>query len=235
MSFAPAAMVFDFDGVIVDSERLHHATMVEVMEGMGAEFSWEFYRDELMGRDDRGAFAYLLERAGREATPEAVKDLIDRKAVLFTALAAAGRVPGYPGAADFVRAVAERFPVGLCSGALRSDIVPVLPHLGLEGVFSAMVTADDVARSKPDPASYLRCVELLAQQFPEAGISGATCLAFEDTPDGMASAKRAGLFVVGIASQLPEARLLESGAQLVMDRLGEWTVDEMLRRLSGGV
>jgi len=66
----PAAVLFDFDGVIVDSERLHHETMVAAMAGEGPACDWAFYRDNLMGLDDRGAFALLLARAGIEPRPE---------------------------------------------------------------------------------------------------------------------------------------------------------------------
>ena len=89
----PAAVLFDFDGVIVDSERLHHETMVEAMAGEGPAAPWEFYRENLMGLDDRGAFAVLLKRAGIAATPEEIRRRVERKASLFAKHAAAGRVP----------------------------------------------------------------------------------------------------------------------------------------------
>lgn len=219
MTGFPAAIVFDFDGVLVDSERLHCETMAEVMKGLGPPFDWAFYQENLMGLDDRGAFARLLERAGTEPSPEAVRRLVVRKAERFAALAGQGRVPAYPGAADFVRACAAAAPVGLCSGALRSDIEPVLASLGIADCFAETVTADDVERSKPDPASYRRCVQLLAARFPEAGIAPAACVAIEDTPDGIASARGAGLAVLGVASHLAPDRLLAAGASAAVASL----------------
>ena len=150
----PAAVLFDFDGVIVDSERLHHETMVEAMAGQGPATPWAFYRENLMGLDDRGAFAVLLPRAGIAPTPAEIRKRVERKAALFAKHAADGRVPALPGAVDLIRACAAAGPVGLCSGALRSDIDPVLAALGAAGCFAVRVTADDVHRSKPEPASY---------------------------------------------------------------------------------
>ena len=92
----PAAVLFDFDGVIVDSERLHHETMVEAMAGQGPATPWEFYREHLMGFDDRGAFAVLLERAGIDPTPEEVQRRIARKAELFAQHAAAAAYRRFP-------------------------------------------------------------------------------------------------------------------------------------------
>ena len=219
----PAAILFDFDGVIVDSERLHHETMVEAMAGQGPATPWEFYREHLMGFDDRGAFAVLLERAGIDPTPEEVQRRIARKAELFAQHAAAGRVPAFPGAADLVRACAAAGPVGLCSGALRSDVDPVLAALGIADCFSEKVTAEDVPASKPDPACYRLCVARLAARFPARGIAPGTCVAIEDTDDGIVSARGAGLPVVAVATNLPADWLRAAGAAAVVDRLAGLT------------
>ena len=215
----PAAVLFDFDGVIVDSERLHHETMVEAMAGAGPATPWEYYRENLMGLDDRGAFAVLLRRAGMEPAPEEIRRRIARKAALFAKHAADGRVPAFPGAAELVRACAATGPVGLCSGALRSDVDPVLAALGIAERFAATVTADDVAASKPDPACYRLCMERLAAQFPKRGIAPATCVAIEDTTDGIASARGAEIPVVAVATNLPAAALRAAGAAAVVETL----------------
>lgn len=215
----PAAILFDFDGVIVDSERLHHETMVEAMAGDGPATPWSFYHETLMGLDDRGAFAVLLKRAGIEPTPEALQVRIDRKAILFAEHAEAGRVAALPGAVALVRACAVAGPVGLCSGALRSDIEPVLKALDIGDCFSAQVTADDVPASKPDPMSYRLCMEQLAARFPARGIAPSTCVAIEDTTDGLASARGAGIAVVAVASNLPIDLLQAAGAAAVVDTL----------------
>jgi beta-phosphoglucomutase len=219
----PAAVIFDFDGVIVDSERLHCETLAEAMAGAGPAFDWEFYRAHLMGLDDRGAFAILLPRAGIEPGPAEIRRRIERKAGLFAKHAAAGRVPAFPGSVALIRACAAAGPVGLCSGALRSDIEPVLAGLGVAGCFAVQVTAEDVHRSKPDPASYRLCVERLAARFPGRGIAPAACVAIEDTRDGVASARGAGIPVVAVATNLPAAVLRQAGAAGVVESLSGLT------------
>ncbi len=229
---APAATLFDFDGVIVDSERLHHETLVEAMAGQGPATPWEFYREHLMGLDDRGAFAVLLRRAGLEPTPDELRRRIARKAELFARHAAAGRVPEFPGAVELIRACAAAGPVGLCSGALRSDVDPVLAALGVAACFSEKVTAEDVAVSKPDSACYRLCVERLAARFPQRGIAPAACVAIEDTTDGIAAARGAGIPVVAVATNLPADVLLRAGAAAVVASLAGLT-PERLAELAG--
>lgn len=228
----PAAVLFDFDGVIVDSERLHHETMVEAMAGDGPATPWEYYRENLLGLDDRGAFAALLKRAGIEPTSQEIRRRIARKAALFAKHAAEGRVPAFPGASDLVRACAAAGPVGLCSGALRSDVDPVLAALGLADRFAERVTAEDVAASKPDPACYRLCVERLAARFPGRGIVPAACVAIEDTADGIAAARGAGIPAVAVATNLPAEALRAAGAAAVVDTLAGLT-PECLRALAG--
>ncbi len=215
----PAAILFDFDGIIVDSERLHHETMVAAMAGAGPATPWEFYQEHLMGVDDRGAFAVLLERAGIVPTPDEIQRRIAVKAKLFAAAAAAGRAPVLPGAVALVRACATQGPVGLCSGALRSDIRPILNALEIADCFAEMVTADDVPQSKPDPACYRLCVARLAARFPAAGITPAACVAIEDTADGIRAARGAGIPVVGVATTTAAALLQAAGARRVFAAL----------------
>ncbi|MBR6022405.1 MAG: HAD family phosphatase [Kiritimatiellae bacterium] len=211
----PAGVVFDFDGVLADSERVHCRTLSEVLEEMGFKgVGWEEYARDLMGFDDRDAFRSSLEARGAVPEEGLVRRCVAEKARRFAALAEAGEVPAMPGAAAFVRECAARVPVGLCSGALRSDTGPVLRKMGLEDVFSAVVTAEDVAKSKPDPESYRLCAERL-------GVDAARCVAFEDSEDGVRSARGAGFRVAGVMTTLGEAELRAAGAEWVVAGLGE--------------
>lgn len=112
--------------------------------------------------------------------------------------------------------------MGLCSGALRSDVEPVLAALGIADRFAEKVTAEDVPASKPDPTCYRLCVARLATRFPDRGIAPAACVAIEDTGDGIAAARGAGIPVVAVATNLPADWLRAAGAAVV-DRLAGLT------------
>ncbi|MDR0993722.1 MAG: HAD family phosphatase, partial [Verrucomicrobiota bacterium] len=223
----PTAVLFDFDGVIADSERLHHQTMVEVMGETGPETPWSFYRENLMGMDDRAAFAFLLKRSGVAATPEAVREKMAQKAVLFARYAAEGRVPVFPGAVRLIRSCMGRVPLGLCSGAVKSDIDPIVSALGLDEAFAVRITAEDVPQSKPHPASYQLCVEALAALFPQRDIRPGTCLAIEDSPDGIASAHAAGVPVLAVATNCTQEELRATPAFASVPSLDDMILESL--------
>ena len=115
-------------------------------------------------------------------------------------LAAAGALPPYAGLLELIALFnTHAVKLGLCSGALRTDIEPILSTLGLEDQFLVMVTADDVARSKPDPESYEKAWRALAEHTGLALESRAKVWAIEDTPEGLRSAGGAGLIGIGVA------------------------------------
>ena len=132
--------------------------------------------------------------------------LIDEKGRAFQRTIATGVEP-YPGVVELIRSIAGNLPLALCSGALPSDIHPILTQLGIDGAFDVIVTAADVAASKPDPESYALAVARLAARFPDHGDHSRTCLAIEDTPAGIASATGAGLKVLAVTNSYPEERL----------------------------
>jgi beta-phosphoglucomutase len=214
----PAAVIFDFDGVIVDSEPLHYRAFMEVLAPHGIACTWDEYREHYMGFDDRDGFRAFFALAGRTITPSILLELTAAKAATFQTVVADGVVP-YPGVLELIDALGKVLPLALCSGALRSDILPVLEKFNLEGVFQVIVTADDVAVSKPDPASYRLAVESLAQLLPDLGISPGKVLAIEDTPAGITSALAAGLRVLGVTNNYPAGRLVREGCLLVVDSL----------------
>ncbi len=210
------AVIFDFDGIIVDTEPLHYRAFQQILEPLGLGYSWDEYVGRYMGFDDRDAFVEAFAATGQQLSHDTLEQLIDRKARIFQEVIASGVAP-YPGVVRLATELAEKVPVALCSGALPSDILPILNLLSLEKVFSVMVTAADVAASKPDPASYRLAVERLQSAFPQHGIEPATCLAIEDTPAGIASAKGAGIRVVGVTNSYPADHL--TSASTVIDSL----------------
>lgn len=209
------AVIFDFDGVIVDTEPLHYKAFQEILVPLGLGYSWQEYLELYMGFDDRDAFRESFRAAGRTLSADALKNLIDDKAEAFLKIVSVGVAP-YPGVVELIRSISGNLPLGLCSGALRSDIDPILAQLGLSDAFDTLVTADEVAASKPDPQSYRLTLQRLQELFPDR-IAPAASLAIEDTPAGIASATGAGLKVLSVTNSYPEDRL--TGACRVVDSL----------------
>lgn len=218
------AVVFDFDGIIVDSEPLHYRAFQKVLEPLGAGYTWAEYLDKYMGYDDRDAFREAFSIAGIMLSDERLAQLIAMKASLFHEVAAEG-VTAYPGVIELIKSLAGNIPLAICSGALRSDIEPVLQMLSLSAAFDCMVTAEEVPHSKPDPASYRLAIEKLQQLFPSVSITAAESVAIEDTPAGITSAKRAGLKVLSVTNSYPAEEL--HSADMIVASLAAVAVEEL--------
>lgn len=211
-----SAVIFDFDGIIVDTEPLHYKAFQEILVPLGLGYSWEEYLARYIGFDDRDAFRESFLAGGKALADSELHRLIGAKARAFQEIITAGVEP-YPGVVTLIRAIAGNLPIGLCSGALTMDIEPILRQLGIASLFDVVVTADDVPVSKPDPASYRLALSRLQERFPGLEISAGRALAIEDTPAGIASAEGAGLRVLAVTNSYPEEKL--TGAFRVVDSL----------------
>jgi beta-phosphoglucomutase len=209
------AVIFDFDGIIVDTEPLHYKAFQELLVPLGLGYSWEQYLEQYLGFDDRDAFKEAFRAGGRPLSDQELKALMEAKAGAFQTIVSVG-VAAYPGVVELIRSLSGTLPLALCSGALRSDIDPILVQLGLTGAFDTLVTADEVAASKPDPESYRLAVQRLQEIYP-GRIDATASLAIEDTPAGIASATGAGLKVLAVTNSYPKERL--TGAVKVVDCL----------------
>ncbi|RII27871.1 MAG: HAD family hydrolase [Geobacter sp.] len=201
-----AGVIFDFDGIIVDTEPLHYKAFQEILVPLGLGYDWDEYLGHYIGFDDRDAFREVFRLNGRGLSADELQRLIGEKAGAFQKIISTGVEP-YPGVVELISSLSGRLPVGLCSGALRSDIEPILAQLGLSRAFDSVVTADEVSASKPDPESYALAVQRLAETFPDRPIIPSACIAIEDTPAGIASATGAGLKVLAVSNSYPSERL----------------------------
>jgi HAD superfamily hydrolase (TIGR01509 family) len=197
------AVIFDFDGVLVNSEPLHFRALHEALLGEGIAISEEEYLREYVAYDDRGSIRIALERHGRPSSPDRIKAVAAVKAEAFERLMA--EVPFYPGARELVRGLAAEMPLAIASGARRAEIERILRAGGLRDAFAAVVGADDVTRTKPDPEPYLAAHALIAPLAP--ALAAAECLVFEDTLVGIAAGRAAGMKVVGVAQTYPASKL----------------------------
>jgi beta-phosphoglucomutase len=205
------AVIFDFDGVIVDTEPLHYAAFQRLLKPLGLGFSWEQYVETYMGFDDRDAFIEAFKGHGSGLTTTELQDLIERKAILFQEIIGDG-ISAYPGVVNLIRSIHEsRTPLAICSGALRSDIEPILGTLGIANCFDVIITAEDVARSKPDPECY-RMAHAGLNAFHSLNIPAQQVLAIEDTPAGISAAQGAGLQVLAVTNSYPARQLTQANA-----------------------
>jgi len=190
------AVLFDMDGLLVDTEPLWFETETEVMARLGAPWS-KADQERLLGGSMRHTVGYLLAKATRPATPAEVARWMMEG---MLRRAAAGRVVIRPGARELLTEVAVAgIPHALVTGSQREFTEAVVASTGL--TFTVTVTGDDVTRPKPDPEPYLLAAKLL-DAVPE------NCVALEDSPNGVTAATAAGCQVIAVPSliPIPEAR-----------------------------
>jgi len=213
------AVVFDFDGVLANSEPLHFRAFRDILAAEGLTLTEDAYYTRYLGYDDVGAFRAIAADQGRRIDDAEVTSWVARKAERLEALERGVSVL-FPGAREAITRMAGTGPIAIASGALRGEIMRVLQREQLTSLFSAVVAAGDTPASKPDPAPYSKAVELLRQLIGDSLRPG-ECVAIEDSHWGLVSAKGAGLRTVGITNSYAAVDLHE--AELVINHLDDLT------------
>jgi beta-phosphoglucomutase len=211
----PRAVLFDFDGVIVNSEPLHFYAFHDVLKDERVEITEDEYYRELIGFDDRGSFRHVFEKRGLPLEPKTLLALMARKSRVMMQLIHERRFSALPGVEEFVRGLWRTTPLAICSGALREEIEAMLEGVSLRDCFSVIVAAEDVTVGKPDPQGYLLTARLLTEKIkPAAPLKPADCLVVEDAPTVIRSAKAAGFPTLGVASSHPLLKLADADWQV---------------------
>ena len=208
------AVIFDFNGVLVDDESVHFDLFREVLAESGVALTERQYHDRYLGYDDRQCFETVLMDVGRSPRPEEVEAMIATKADRYIPRAELG-LRYFPDAARAVSDMASRWPVAINSGALRPEIEFSLEKLGVREKVSAIVSAEDATNGKPDPEGYLLALDALRAIHGE-DLEAAHCLVFEDSLAGIESAKGAGMWAVGVSNTYAEDALRGAGADAVI-------------------
>ena len=214
------AIVFDFDGVLADSEPLHLRAYQEVVEWMGGALPREEYYARYLGFDDQGVFRTLSEDRGWGLTDARIAELIAEKTRALAEIVAETDVL-YPGASECLARLAGIWPLGIASGALKHEIKAILERRSLGGYFRFIVAAGDTPASKPAPDPYALASRL-------HGVKAGSCVAIEDSRWGIESAKAAGLWCIGITHTYAVSELLR--ADTIVSSLDELT-PELIRSL----
>ena len=202
------ALLLDFNGTLSEDEPLLCTIFQKLFDEAGKPLSEDEYYAQLAGFSDREIIRMWL---GREDPA-----LLDRKTERYRELADGSTVSDE--ARQAVRLAAERVPVAVVSGSARAEIEPVLEAAGVRDAITAVVSVDDVTRSKPDPEGFLIALDLL-------GIEAAEAAAVEDSPAGVAAAKAAGLYCAAVTTSFGPERLSQA------DELSERFDRDLIARL----
>jgi beta-phosphoglucomutase len=224
------AIVFDFDGVIADSEPLHLQAFQQVLAEEGVALSAADYYSRYLGYDDAGTFRAVARDRGLAMGDGDVAALVERKSLAMQRLLDGGAVL-FPGAREFVLEAAAAVPLAIASGALRHEIDEVIEGAGMAGLFQAIVASGDTPESKPSPAPYRLAFDRL-RATTGRDLDPGRCVAIEDSRWGVASAQAAGLRCVGVTHTYEAGEL--AGAELVVSDLRALTLPALDRLCARG-
>ena len=216
------ALLFDFNGVLVDDEEHHCETLRDVLRAEGIDLSREQYYAHYLGFDDRMSFVEAFRRAHRTPMAEYIDRLIVEKSRAYEERVKR-ELALVPGAADFVARAAERFRLAVVSGALRREIDLALERAGLRRYFEVIVAAEDVRACKPDPEGYLA-----AHTGLEAAgrLRRERCVVIEDSLPGLGAARAAGMPCVMLTTSHPAHAVRD--ADVVWESFAGHDPDELL-------
>ena len=196
------AIFFDMDGTLIDSDPVHASVFVDFLAERGVDLDPDDYVTRMHGRQNRDIFTEFLPGEDPRAM-DAAKEAAFRDRVT-------PEFPMIPGALSFLKGLQNSpLKLGVVTNACGANLATVLDALDLGQFFQHRVSADDVSHGKPHPALYLNAMEALEVRAQDAVV-------FEDSPSGVASARAAGLSVIGVASSLSPAQLIELGATHVI-------------------
>jgi len=199
------AVIFDFNGVVVDDERIHFNAFKKVLQEEGISLTESDYYTHYLGMDDRGCFQATHRSAGRSLDDDSLRLLIERKAVHYRTLIESGVII-FPGVRELLRDLAPRFPLAIASGALRHEIEEILAKSGLRDFFRVIVSAEDVSAGKPNPEIFLRALDLM-NRWGDTPIMATQCLVIEDSKEGISAAKGAQMMCLAVTNSYPASEL----------------------------
>jgi HAD superfamily hydrolase (TIGR01509 family) len=221
------AVIFDFDGIIANTEPLHFAALTRTLAEIGIELTESAYYADYLGYDDRGCFIAALTASGRPIDHPTLARLTERKARAYLE-SVKDHLVIFPGIPEFVREAAALFPLAVASGALRHEIDYILEQIGLRKAFAHITSAEDVTRGKPDPQPFLHALEGLRRQRDRL-LNPESCLVIEDSLPGIRGAKAAGMRVLAVSNTHTVQDLHEAHASV--DNVKEIDLAELRSRL----
>ena len=223
------SVIFDFDGVIADSEALHLCAFNEALAPFGMKITVEDYYKTFLGLTDADCFRELIGKHQKIFGQTPVETLLQNKKIAFEKLART-EATIIAGVREFLETLqANKIPMAICSGALLPEIELILKGGGLRDFFSAIVSAEQVKRGKPFPDGFLLALEKLNEKTRSA-IAANECIVVEDSHWGLEAAKAAGMHTIAATNSYIAEQL--SMAEKIVARLDELTISD-LQKLCG--
>lgn len=222
------SIFFDFNGVIIDDETIQMNVYKEILKEHDINLTEEWYFGAL-GMDDKTFIKSMFDRSKKPITESVLESVLAAKTDLHRKRLEE-ELPLFPGVLTFLKAASRHFSLGLVSMANSVEIGYVFERANLAPLFSVLVMAEDVKVCKPAPDCYQRGLEKLNEKrqterllplLPEE------CLAIEDAPPGIQSARAVGMRTLGVTNTVSEEALRSAGADVVTHSLADWTVDSV--------
>ncbi|MGB7293589.1 MAG: HAD family phosphatase [Thermodesulfobacteriota bacterium] len=212
------AIVFDFDGIIVDAEPVHLKTFQEVLGWNGISLSEQEYYERYLALDDRTLFLNILRDRGINYDGSIIEDLMQKKSDSYEKLIRQD-IKIFPGVIDFVNSAYKKYLLGIGSGALKHEIEFILDYIGIRDRFSVIVSAEDVHKCKPDPEVFVKTLLKINKKVPQGSkpIRPSECLVIEDSSAGIRAARAARMRTLAITNSYAGCKLAE--ANVVADSL----------------
>jgi HAD superfamily hydrolase (TIGR01509 family) len=219
------AVIFDFDGVIADTEPVHLGAFQRTLGGLGMELSEEDYYANYLAYDDKTFFRRFLRDREYEHEENLIAELIERKTGHYYDLIK-GNIEILPGVREFLGGLAGKCRIAIGSGALRAEITDILEFAGIGGFFEVIVSAEDIENCKPAPDVYLEVLKRLnAASHSEKSISAAECLVIEDSLSGIEAALAAGMKCLAVSNSYATQKLTR--AHMVRDSLSGIGIEDL--------
>jgi len=224
------ALIFDFDGVVVDSEPVHLAAFQEILTLEGITMTHDDYYEKYLGFDDFDCFKAVAADNDMAFTDAKVRQLTAAKTQLvLDAFQTSVRALG--GAVELIRqAASSGLPMAICSGSLRQEIELASEAIGVRDCFQVIVAAEDVHKGKPDPEGYRLALLQLSRYVPD-GPEPSKTVVIEDSPAGIEAAGALGIKVLAVSTSYPASQL--TAADRIIESLAEVTpadLEEMVRQ-----
>ncbi len=223
------AVIFDFDGVIADTEPLHFESLRRTLAEIEIILTEKDYYADYLGFDDRGCILEALRVNRRPISSSLVQDLMAKKASAYMA-SIKDHLVIFPGVREFVEDAATTYPLAIASGALRPEIELVLEQIGIRKAFHHITSAEDVTYGKPNPEPFLQALAgLNRHHYSATPIAPTSCLVIEDSLPGIRAAKAASMKVLAVANTHTVQDLHEADA--ISYSLSETRLKDLRARL----